>query len=168
MLNRAYIWTIEALCIVLLILMVSMTFVSTVMRGLPGSGGLFWAEEITRYASIWMVFLASGLTIRYGVHFRVDLLVLLLPVSLQLAFALFACLLMICFEGVLIWYGSVVTLSNMDQQSTSLEFPMGYAYAAIPVGGALMLFETLRAAARAIRSPRTALSPDTDVAVLAD
>ena len=45
---------------------------------------------------------------------------------------------------MLIWFGSQVTLLNMEQQSTSLEFPMGYVYAAIPIGGVLMLFETLR------------------------
>ena len=29
--------------------------------------------------------------------------------------------------------GSIVTMQNMEQQSTSLEFPMGYVYIAIPI-----------------------------------
>jgi len=142
--ERAYLRISEALVMLSLLVMVVVSFTSTVLRGVPGWGGLFWAEEITRYACIWMVFLASGLTIRYGVHFRVDLLTARLPPAMQTAFSIFAYALMIWFEVTLIWFGSVVTISNIDQQSTSLEFPMAYVYAAIPIGGALMLFETLR------------------------
>jgi TRAP-type C4-dicarboxylate transport system permease small subunit len=168
MTERVYIRVIETLCIAGLILMVGMTFISTAMRVLPGAGGLYWAEEITRYTSIWVVFLASGLTIRYGVHFRVDLLVRTVPMPLQVVTALFACFVMLCFEVVLIWFGTIVAISNMDQQSTSLEFPMGFAYAAIPVGGLLMLYETLRAVKRAFVNPEHALGPESSVAPLAD
>ena len=58
--------------------------------------------------------------------------------------SLFAVAVMVWFEAVLIWFGSLVTMQNMEQQSTSLEFPMGYVYIAIPIGGVLMLFETLQ------------------------
>ena len=53
--------------------MVGIGVVSTVLRWVPG-----WAVCTVRgnhpYACIWMVFLCSGLTIRYGNHLRVDLL----------------------------------------------------------------------------------------------
>lgn len=144
MLDRIYVRTIEALVFVALAAMVGIGFVSTAIRAVPGWGGLFWAEEIIRYACIWMVFLCSGLTIRYGIHFRVDLVLGLLPKRAAVALGLFAVAVMIWFEVVLIWFGSKVTIMNMEQQSTSLEFPMGYVYIAIPIGGVLMLFETLR------------------------
>ncbi len=146
MLDRIYVRTIEILVMLAFVAMVAIGFVSTVLRGVPGWGGLYWAEEIIRYACIWMVFLASGLTIRYAVHFRVDLVFALFPARGQRWFWYFAFAVMIWFELVLIWFGSRVTILNMEQQSTSLEFPMGYVYAALPVGGALMLFETLRLA----------------------
>jgi C4-dicarboxylate transporter DctQ subunit len=144
MLDRIYVRTIELLAFLALFTMVGVGFASTVLRGVPGWGGLFWAEEIIRYACIWMVFLCSGLTIRYGIHFRVDILLLALPRRVAVGFGLFAVAVMLCFQIVLIWFGSAVTIVNMEQQSTSLEFPMGYVYAAIPIGGALMLVETLR------------------------
>ena len=87
-----------------------------------------------------------GLTIRYGIHFRVDLLLSKLPRRAAVGLALFAVAVMVWFELVLIWFGSKVTMLNMEQQSTSLEFPMGYVYVAIPIGGLLMLYETLRLA----------------------
>jgi len=48
----------------------------------------------------------------------------------------------------------------MDQQSTSLEFPMGYAYAAIPVGGVLMVYETVRAFLATVRTGVASAAPD--------
>ncbi len=144
MLDRLYVKVIEVLIFAAIAAMVGIGFVSTAMRAVPGWGGLYWAEEIIRYACIWMVFLCSGLTIRYGIHFRVDLLLAILPRRVAIGLGLFAVAVMIWFEFVLIWFGSKVTLMNMEQQSTSLEFPMGYVYVAIPLGGALMLFETLR------------------------
>ena len=144
MLDRLYVITIEVLVFVAIAAMVGIGFASTVLRAVPGWGGLYWSEEIIRYACIWMVFLCSGLTIRYGIHFRVDLLLAKVPKPAAIGLGLFAVALMIWFEVVLIWFGSQVTLLNMEQQSTSLEFPMGYVYVAIPIGGVLMLFETLR------------------------
>ena len=144
MLDRLYVITIEVLVFVAVAAMVGIGFASTVLRAVPGWGGLYWSEEIIRYACIWMVFLCSGLTIRYGIHFRVDLLLARVPKPAAIGLGLFAVALMIWFEVVLIWFGSQVTLLNMEQQSTSLEFPMGYVYIAIPIGGVLMLFETLR------------------------
>lgn len=144
MLDRLYVKTIEVLVFLALSAMVGIGFVSTALRAVPGSGGLYWSEEIIRYACIWMVFLCSGLTIRYGIHFRVDLLLSRLPKRAAIGLCLFAVAVMIWFEIVLIWFGSKLTILNMEQQSTSLQFPMGFVYIAIPVGGVLMLFETLR------------------------
>ena len=76
--GRVYIATIETLIILGLVSMVTLTFASTVVRT-AGYGGIFWAEEITRYISIWVVFLASGLGVRYGIHLSVDMVVALLP-----------------------------------------------------------------------------------------
>ena len=121
MLDRLYVLTIEVLVFVAVAAMVGIGFASTALRAVPGWGGLYWSEEIIRYACIWMVFLCSGLTIRYGIHFRVDLLLARVPKPAAIGLGLFAVALMIWFE-----------------------FPMGYVYVAIPIGGVLMLFETLR------------------------
>lgn len=148
--SRLYVSALEWIIVACLAVMVAVTFASTALRFVPGWGGLFWAEEVTRYANIWMVFLAAGLGVRYGVHLHVDLVVQALPAPLRRAFEALACLVMLAFEGVLIWFGTKVALINMDQQATSLEFPMGIVYAAIPVGAAIMMFETLLRLRRAL------------------
>lgn len=141
---RVYIWSVEALIILGLTVMVGLTFASTVIRFLPGFGGIYWAEEITRYVSIWVVFLAGGLGVRYGIHLNLDLLFAAVPRSVGRLLLLFAFALMLIFEFVLVYYGIKMTIMNHAQQSTSLRFPMSYAYAAVPVGGFIMFCETVR------------------------
>ena len=146
-----YVQGIEWLVVACLAVMSAVTFASTAIRFLvPGMGGIYWAEEVTRYTSIWMVFLAAGLGVRYGVHLHVDLITARLPNGVQRALRVSSCLLMLVFEGVLVYFGTIVMLDTMDQQSSSLLVPMGYMYAAIPVGGLLMAFETVRALARVL------------------
>jgi len=159
--NQAnYVRVVEWLAILCLAAMVAVTFTSTAIRYLvPGWGGIYWAEEVTRYTSIWMVFLASGLGVRYGVHLHVDLLTARLPAAVQRLLVIVSCVLMLVFEGVLVWFGTEVMVSNMDQQSSSLLMPMGVVYAAIPVGGMLMLFETLRVLLAKIRNTNHAEGP---------
>ena len=147
-----FVRTVEWLAIGCLAIMVAITFASTAVRFLvPGWGGIYWAEEVTRYTSIWMVFLASGLGVRYGVHLHVDLVTARLPSGAQRLLTMLSCVLMMIFEGVLVYFGTVVALSNMGQQSSSLLIPIGVVYAAIPVGGLLMLFETVRVLIATIR-----------------
>lgn len=142
--TKLYIGTIEALIILGLVVMVALTFTSTAIRFIPGYGGIYWAEEITRYVSIWVVFLGAGIGVRFGIHLSVDVLALAAPPAIRRALYIFAYLMMMVFQGVLAWYGTQLAISNYAQQSASLQMPMTYAYAAIPVGAVIMLFETAR------------------------
>ena len=142
--TRLYVGLIETLLIIGLVVMVALTFASTMIRLVPGYGGIYWAEEVTRYVSVWVVFLGAGLGVRFGIHLNVDLFTAALPAGAQRALVILSLLLMLIFETILVYYGTQLTISNYDQQSASLRLPMAYAYGAIPVGGALMLFETLR------------------------
>jgi len=166
--NR-YVDTVEWIIIGCLAVMVAITFVSTAIRYLvPGMGGIYWAEEVSRYTSIWMVFLGAGLGVRYGVHLHVDLVTAQLPRAVQRALRIGSCILMLAFEFVLVYFGTIVAASNMDQQSSSLLMPMGYIYAAIPAGGLLMMFETLRELVRILRKIDTPSAPSSGHAVVVD
>lgn len=159
--TRIYLKTMESLIILGLCIIVGLTFTSTMIRFIPGQGGIFWAEEVSRYVSIWIVFLAGGLGVRYWIHLNVDILILLLPRRAQ-SFVVIGCLvLMMVFQAVLIWYGTMLTISNHAQQSASLQMPMSYAYAAIPVGAVIMFGETFRLILREIvGAPREQFLPE--------
>ena len=156
--TKIYIHLIEALIILGLIVMVALTFTSAMIRFVPGFGGIFWAEEVTRYVSIWMVFLAAGLGVRRGIHLSADMIAMAAPDSVRRGMFLFAYALMLVFEGVLLWYGTQLAISNHAQQSASLRMPMSYAYAAIPAGAAIMVFETLRLIVLELTGTSTAAS----------
>ena len=79
-----------------------------------------------------------------------------------------SCVLMLAFEAVLVWFGTIVAVSNMEQQSSSLLLPMGYFYAAIPAGGAIMMYETVRVLLRTIRGADAPSAPSGGPTVAVD
>lgn len=131
--------------------MVAVTLLATLARQVPGAPTLFWAEEVTRYLSIWVVFLASGIAIQRGAHFGVDVFTEALPDPARRAVRLLALGLMMVFELVLIVAGYELARANMAQLSSALEMPMGFIFASIPVGGVLMLIATAGAMDRVVR-----------------
>ena len=105
-----------------------------------------WSEEVMRYASIWLTFLAAAI-----VSFREEHLSLetfrgvgspifrkLHTLSLHLLSALFG--------GIVLWQGTIYCLKNGMQTAPSTGLPMVFAYSALAVGGGLiMLAELVRA-----------------------
>ena len=83
--DKLFVRTIEWIIVACLAVMVAVTFASTMVRFIPSIGGIYWSQEVTRYSSIWMVFLAAGLGVRFGLHLHVDLLVNALPSSCMTA-----------------------------------------------------------------------------------
>ncbi len=131
----------RATVVVALLLLVGMVFttgaqvVSRYLLDLP----LVWTEETGRHLMIWMVFLSSTVVYRRRQHIAIDLIggrwgprgraVTGIIVTLMLAFFFF----------LMVRYGWELTSKTMNQRSSALRYPMGYAYAALPVGGALLL-----------------------------
>jgi len=102
-----------------------------------------WGEEVTRFAGIWSVFLVSGLAVRQGAHFGVDLLTRLLSPARQRALMVVVFVMVLGFLAVLLVYGLRIVLDNLGQYSPALEWKMGLVYLCIPIGAALMMLEVL-------------------------
>lgn len=142
--DEIYSLLLRRLVFILLFVMFITTLAGTFARYTPGIPGLFWAEEVTRYTSIWMVFIASAIGLRRGVHLGVDVFILLLPERIRRIVLIVGLFLIFGFEWILVYFGVVMTISNMDQMSSALEMPMGLPFASIPIGGLLMAYETGR------------------------
>ena len=99
------------------------------------------AVETATFAQIWMVLLAAGTAMRWGLHVSVDILAAQLPSKLVrvINFPItFVCLwfLWIVFDG------SFRLLEVGDIQSSPvLRIPMFYPYLAIPVAAAYLALE---------------------------
>jgi TRAP-type transport system small permease protein len=114
------------------------------MRYTPGINAMSWVDEIMRYLNIWVVLLASSIGVKYGTHLRMDYLLNkwtsgngLKAITLVTQVAITIALI------VLIYYGVLRTIDNRNTVIQSLPISISWFYAAIPIGGALMLLEFL-------------------------
>ncbi|MEO5696120.1 MAG: TRAP transporter small permease [Burkholderiaceae bacterium] len=132
---------IEETLIGLLLVAASFVLFINVVARYGFNDSLAWAEEITRYAIVWMVFLGGSVAARKGIHIGVDILarslgdrparryLVALVDSLCVAFGVF----LVVFGGSL-----AAQAYEFGQVTPALQVPLWTVQLAIPVGGALM------------------------------
>jgi C4-dicarboxylate transporter DctQ subunit len=101
-----------------------------------------YAEEVIVYLLIWAIMIVSSQLVRTDGHVRPDLVLNVVPAAVARWMEVLNCVAAIAFCGALVWYGrQVVDIALLiDERSASdLRFPMWIYYAALPVGGLLML-----------------------------
>jgi TRAP-type transport system small permease protein len=98
-----------------------------------------WYDEVARLCFVWMVFLGAASAVRRGAHFRLHLLIDRFGPRLRRATDLVVGLLVVAFGGVLVAGGLAMWPVARRQVSDSLELSMVWFYAALPIGGALMI-----------------------------
>ncbi len=147
---RAVVDTADAVAGVLLLLIVGLNLVAIFMRYVL-LGSLSWSEEVMRYASIWVTFLAAAAVSWRGEHMSLALLADVRSPAFQRVYGVVLHLLMAAFASVLLWQGLVYVGRNGMQTAPTTGVPMVWAYGAIVVGAALLLlvelFKVIEAAA---------------------
>jgi TRAP-type C4-dicarboxylate transport system permease small subunit len=113
-----------------------------------------WTEELARYLQVWLVMLAAPVCLRRGMHLAVDYLSPRLdPRGAAHATARLLVLGSVAaFAGVLAWFGIALLAVSAVQRSPALGISMVWAYAAVPLSGALMFGEAVRSIAALISS----------------
>ena len=124
--------------ILLLASMACIIFVNVALRYLTNQS-IEWAEEVSRHMMIWLTFLGAGPVLRYGGHIAIDNLQDALPVQLAVAIRVLVALLLFAFFGFMVWYGWLYVGRTMFQLTAATQIPFAYIYAAMPVGGVLLL-----------------------------
>ena len=124
--------------ILLLSGMVFLIFAQVLFRYLLNQP-LAWTEELSRHFMIWAAFLGAAIAYRRKAHLGVDVLVLQFSPRWQGVVVWFVHLVSILFAGFLVYYGIAIVKKTMQQLSSALGIPMGYIYASIPVGSAIIL-----------------------------
>lgn len=131
-------WTLIALLAAMSVII----FVNVVLRYLTNQS-LEWAEEVSRHMMIWLTFLGAGPVLRYGGHIAVENLQDAAPRALAIAMRLVIALLLFAFFAFMIWYGWLYMNRAMFQLTAVTQIPFGYIYAAMPVGGVLLVVHLL-------------------------
>ncbi|PTX04798.1 TRAP transporter small permease [Pararhodobacter aggregans] len=123
---------VAALCLAgLFLLMLAQVALRYTALGVPA-----FAEELARYAMVWMALLATAVAVREGSHIRVDFVPLALGAAAPvlgraLEAVLDALTLGICL--VIFWQGLDIVSFAAGQRSDGLRIPMSWPYGAMPV-----------------------------------
>ncbi len=133
---------LEAALVSLVALLIGAILVSVtgqVVSRIIGVAFLLWLDEVIRISVLWVTFLGSAVAIRRKSHFVIDLLVELLPaVGRRIAwFGIQGAVLI----GVvlLVWTGWQLSEIALGRAYPISHIRQTWGFAAVPVGGFLML-----------------------------
>ncbi len=135
---RAVVDAADVLAGTILVVIVVINVVAIFMRYVL-LGSLPWSEEVMRYASIWVTFLAAAAASWRGEHMSLAMLAEVRNPTFQRCYRIALHLLMATFAAVLFWQGIVYTGRNGMQTAPTTGIQMVWAYGAIVVGAALLL-----------------------------
>lgn len=105
---------------------------------------LSWTEEFQKFGHIWMVMLAIPVAYRRGAHLGMDMLLRLLPQTLQKGVGLLTELLWLALAFAIGRYTLVVMQVAQFQESPGLGWPMNYVYSGMVIGSIYLAFVALR------------------------
>jgi TRAP-type transport system small permease protein len=139
----------RALIIAVLAAMALIVFANVALRFLTDRS-ILWAEEVSRYAMIWLTFLGAGLVLRHGGHIGIDALQTSFPRrAAVIRAAIFV--LLLGFFAFMAWIGARYSLLAWGQTTPVLRIPVGFVYLALPIGFALLIAHLLLMAAPYVR-----------------
>ncbi len=127
----------RAVAIALLAAIVVVVIIGTVFR-FAGSPAI-WTEEAAQASFVWLSLIAADITLQRHGHFRLDMLVGLLPKKARLALDIVIHLVIGALLAMLLFYAwKFVQISNL-RPLPLIGVPSSFATAALPTGFALMM-----------------------------
>ena len=104
---------------------------------------LSWSEELARYVFVWASMLGASMGIKKKTHFCLDALLKSFPPPIKKIIEVLLYAIMCILLVVLVYYGTQFSAELAIQTAPGLNISMAIPYAAIPVGGLLMLLHIL-------------------------
>jgi TRAP-type transport system small permease protein len=98
-----------------------------------------WGEEMARFMFIALAMLGAAIAVKDRSHFMITMLTERFPAAVRAWLEIGIALGTTALLCVLIAKGWGLALMNQNQESPALGIPMSIPYAAIPIGGLLML-----------------------------
>jgi TRAP-type C4-dicarboxylate transport system permease small subunit len=135
---------------VFMVLMSLSTFANVVARYVFNSP-IQWAEEFSRYAFIWVVFMGAAVCTKRNRHIAIDSLLQILPAPMQRVFRLLVDVCILGLMAVIVYYGGILTAAA-TQTTATLKVPQSVVYLVVPASAALIFLYTLGDFHRHLRS----------------
>ena len=134
---------LEFICGALLVEIVVLLFANVIARYVFAES-LHWADEVVRYSFTWLSFLSGALVMRFGGHMAMDMFTDAFPVKMARRLRITVELAVIVFLVIFVTYAWQMAQIAAGQKSSTLRISMFWVYLAAPVGGAFMLYYSLR------------------------
>lgn len=138
--------------IVSLIVMVLVTFMQIVLRWF--NAATVWAEEFSRYAMLYQVWVGASYAVHEDAHIRITALIGKLSGGRRRGMDLVVLTLWLLFALWLTVEGCVLVgkIAAMGQVSSAMRIPMTIPYASVPIGGALMTIRLVQKIVERLRN----------------
>lgn len=134
---------IEAVVLIsIVMIMTTVIFLQVVYRYIL-TQPLYWSEELARYLFVWLSIIGATLALQKRGHFRLDILFRALPKQVKPYMRFLIHFLMGAVVFVILIQGIMLVQKTFLQESPAMGISMAWAYASLPVGGALMALHLL-------------------------
>lgn len=105
-----------------------------------------WADEISRLAFVWSIFLAIPLGVRQGAHIGIDVVVLKFPPQAQRALRRLAAATGALMMAAITWAAIGVAREQWDELMSTLDWSVGWFIVPVGIGAALSALHLVRIA----------------------
>lgn len=136
---ETYLMKINQAALMALLAAMALIIFANVLLRYTTSQSIEWAEEVARYMMVWLTFLGAGPVLRYGGHIAVDNLQDALPPAWARALRGLIAALLFAFFAFMLYAGLVYMERAQYQMTPTTQVPMSWVYAAMPLGGLLLL-----------------------------
>ncbi len=128
----------RAIIVIMMVGMVGLVFINVLSRYLLNTS-IVWAEELSQFLMVWIVFLGAGLGFREGRHVAVEFFQDLLPVQLRHRVRVGIFVGLVLFLLGLLVLGLRYAHFAADQQTPVLNISYAIPYLCLPLGALLFL-----------------------------
>ena len=111
---------------------------------------VIWAVDLAQLCFAWACVLGADLALKKNAHIEIDIVVRYFSTAARRNLAILWMIAMAAFLAMLTWYGTQLTLMNMERVLGDVGISYSWVTAAIPTGCALMLATTLKRLYRGI------------------
>jgi TRAP-type C4-dicarboxylate transport system permease small subunit len=105
---------------------------------------LIWAVDLAQLSFVWACMLGADLAMKKNAHIEIDIVVRYFSAATRRLIAIVWLIAIAAFLAMLTWYGSQLTLMNIERELGDVGISYSWVTSAIPAGCALMLATTLR------------------------
>ena len=102
-----------------------------------------WADELSRFAFVWLVYIGGAVTIRDGRNVCFDLVLESQKGKSWRRLFTVVTVISMGFLILMTYFGILVCKAELTEVSPIMKWPMAVVCAAIPIGGVLMMVEVI-------------------------